>query len=98
MSEREEWINKLLKGCEHDGSYVPVSEVERLMRESRKQGAVEELENQLLWINQEIKWYSAWEEGNVLNEYNVAQRKCLERIKEKLIINRLKELKEGVEK
>jgi len=44
MSEREEWINKLLKGCEHDGSYVPVSEVERLMRESRKQGAVKVLE------------------------------------------------------
>ena len=63
------------------------------IKELKKQGALEEIGRQLFWINQEIKWYSTWEEGNVSNEYNVAQRKCLERIKEKLINSRLKELK-----
>ena len=26
-------IDEILKGCEHDGSYIPVSEVKRLMAE-----------------------------------------------------------------
>lgn len=30
-------IDELLKGCEHDGSFIPVSEVKRLMEEYRNQ-------------------------------------------------------------
>jgi len=30
--KRDELINGLMKGCEHDGSYIPVDEVRRLMR------------------------------------------------------------------
>ncbi len=31
--EQEEYFNSILKGCEHDGSYIPVGEVKKLMRE-----------------------------------------------------------------
>ena len=29
-------MNKLLRGCEHDGSFIPVNEVKRLMQECGK--------------------------------------------------------------
>jgi hypothetical protein len=64
----------------------------------RRKGAIEELESHLKWINNEIQWYLDWEKNNISNEYNITQRKCLERIKKRLIIKRLKELKKGVEK
>ena len=33
-------IEKLLKGCEHDGSYIPIIEVKRLMRECLLQSQI----------------------------------------------------------
>jgi hypothetical protein len=62
------------------------------LNKAKKQGALEELENQLKWIDKEINWYLGWEENNVSNDYNIAQRKCLERVKKRLIEKRLKEL------
>jgi hypothetical protein len=36
--ERYKLIREMLKGCEHDGSYIPVSEVERLMNKAIEEG------------------------------------------------------------
>ena len=33
---KKDIFDKLLIGCEHDGSFIPVSEVKRLMKETAK--------------------------------------------------------------
>jgi len=38
QEQNNKTIDELLKGCEHDGSYIPVNEVKRLMEEHRQQG------------------------------------------------------------
>ena len=36
---------KLLEGCEHDGSYIPVGEVKRLMKEYARIKCLEAIKN-----------------------------------------------------
>lgn len=38
-------VEKLLEGCEHDGSYIPVGEVKRLMKEFARIKCLEAIKN-----------------------------------------------------
>lgn len=38
-------VEKLLEGCEHDGSFIPVGEVKRLMKEYARFKCLEAIEN-----------------------------------------------------
>lgn len=38
-------VETLLEGCEHDGSYIPVGEVKRLMKEYARFKCLEAIEN-----------------------------------------------------
>ena len=38
-------VEKLLEGCEHDGSYIPVGEVKRLMKEYARIKCLEAINN-----------------------------------------------------
>ena len=38
-------VEKLLEGCEHDGSYIPVGEVKRLMKEYARIKCLEAIKN-----------------------------------------------------
>lgn len=47
-------IDEILKGCEHDGSYIPVTEVKRLMQSYHESKLKEELIKFVVWY----KFYS----------------------------------------
>lgn len=47
-------MNKLLRGCEHDGSFIPVNEVKRLMQEYGKYCAEQ------AWAFVGIKTFNEW--------------------------------------
>ncbi len=44
VTHLEKALKEIIKGCEHDGSYIPVDEVIRLMKEIHKK-ALDDVEN-----------------------------------------------------
>ncbi len=48
-------VEKLLEGCEHDGSYIPVGEVKRLMKEYARIKCLEAIENTKIKICEELE-------------------------------------------
>ena len=47
-------MNKLLRDCEHDGSFIPVNEVKRLMQEYGKYCAEQ------AWAFAGVKTFNEW--------------------------------------